>query len=457
MSVDVLFLIAVLALLMLGYPVAITLGGASVLFALVGWSLGMFDLALFLALPARLFGVMTNPVLVSIPLFVFMGLVLERSHLAADALEAAANLFGRSAAGVAITVTLVGMLLAASTGIVGASVVTLGVLALPVLLKQGVPPALAGGTVAAAGTLGQIIPPSIVLIVLGDQMSNAWQQMQRDAGSFAPDTVSVADLFAGALVPGLLLVASYVIFQWIMLRGKSSSAVVQENPPPTDRKIGWALGPLIVLIIAVLGSILGGIATPSEAASVGAVGALVLAGRRLNWSMMRDVVYGSAHLVSMIFLIVIGASIFSLVFRGLGGDDTISAFLSALPGGTYSAVLLVMLVIFLLGFFLEFLEIAFVVVPLVAPVLLAMPLADGSPMSPVWLGVLIAINLQTSFLTPPFGLSLFYLRSVAPPALETVHLYRGIIPFVLLQLLTLAIVMVFPSLVTVLPTILFGS
>ena len=455
MSLDVLFLLVVFAVLLSGYPVGIALGGVSMVFAGAAYLLGAFDGALFLALPSRLFGVMSNPVLVSIPLFVFMGLVLDRSRIAADMLQAASGLFKGSSAGLTISVTVVGLLLAASTGIVGASVVALGVVALPTMLRNGISPQLASGTVAAAGTLGQIIPPSIVLIVLGDQMSNAWQKAQLDGGNFAPDTVSVADLFAGALLPGLLLVGFYIAYQLAV--SKKHSPVQDVEPVPDSPPLWRVLVSPFLLIVAVLGTMLFGLATAIEAASVGAVCALLLAWGRLDASKFKEVVFESGHLTAMIFLIVIGASMFSLVFRGLGGEETIVGFLTDLPGGTLGALLLVMAVIFVLGFFLEFLEISFVVVPLVAPILLAMPMVDGSSMSPVWLGVLIALNLQTSFLTPPFGVSLFYLRSVAPKEITTRMIYRGVVPFVGLQLLVLVIVVVFPTLATFLPTLMFAG
>ncbi len=454
MTADLIFLCTIVVALLAGYPVALTLGGVSILFGLAAAALGLFDLTLFNALPSRIFGIMSNSVLIAIPLFVFMGLVLERSRIAADMLRAASQLFGSSRSGMTVSVTFVGMLMAASTGIVGASVVTLGLLALPPLLRSGVSPALAGGSIAAAGTLGQIIPPSIVLIVLGDQMSNAWQKMQMDAGNFSADAVSVADLFAGALIPGLMLFALYVIYQIVVTRNKGTAP--QDNEADASISVFHALLPPLLLILAVLGSILAGVATPSEAASVGAVGALLLAAGKLDRTSFKSVLAESVNLISMIFMIIIGASIFALVFRGLGGEDTVNRLLSDLPGGTYGALLIAMLVIFLLGFVLEFLEITFAVVPLIAPVLLAMPMPDGSPMSPVWLGVLIALNLQTSFLTPPFGLSLFYLRSVAPDSLSTMTLYRGIVPFVILQLVAVFLVALFPALATFLPDFLLS-
>ena len=455
MSLDIILLAALIAALMSGYPVALTLGGISILFAVLGHLVGLFDMALLYALPSRLFGIMTNSVLLSIPLFVFMGLVLERSRLAEDMLDACAQIFAGLRGGLSISVVVVGAIMAASTGIVGASVVTLGLLALPGLLRNGVPPFLAGGTVAAAGTLGQIIPPSIVLIVLGDQMSNAWQKMQLDAGEFAPETVSVADLFAGALLPGVLIVLLFSIY--LMVRSPTHGREgVKSDQAVSPLALMRAFLPPVVLIFAVLGSILFGFATPSEAAGIGAVGAVILARKRLARPAIDKLLADSVHLISMIFLIIIGASIFSLVFRGLGGEETITRLLSDMPGGTYGALIIVMLVIFGLGFFLDFLEISLVVVPIVAPILLAMPLADGSAMSPVWLGVLIAINLQSSFLTPPFGLSLFYLRSVADQSLTTAALYRGVVPFIALQLLALAFVMAWPPLATILPQWLYG-
>ena len=457
---DVLLLATVFSALLFGYPVALTLAGVSIAFALIGSTLGVFDLALFFAIPSRIFGIVTNQVLLAIPLFVFMGLVLEKSGLAERMLQAAAALFSNSRNGLVISVTIVGTLMAASTGIVGASVVTLGVLALPGLLRAGMPAPLAGGTIAAAGTLGQIIPPSIVLIVLGDQMSNAWQEAQTRAGEFAPDTISVSDLFAGALLPGLLLVILFVGYQLFATRGGEGQAdPVQVKASVTLSKwqVVSAFLPPVALIVMVLGSILAGLATPSEAASIGAVGSLFLARKNLNKELLATILQNSVHLTSMIFFVVIGASIFALVLRGLGGEETITGWLTHLPGGTYGALFVVMLVIFLLGFFLDFLEICFIVVPLVAPVLLGMPMADGSLMSPIWLGVLIALNLQTSFLTPPFGLSLFYLRSVGVPQLTTLALYRGIVPFVLLQLLALVLVVLFPKLATFLPVLFVAS
>ena len=441
------------AVLLMGYPVALTLGGTALGFALIGQAFGMFDPAFLEALPNRLYGVMTNQTLIAVPLFVFMGVVLERSRVAESLLDTMAMLFGPLRGGLGISVTLVGMLLAASTGIVGATVVTMGLLSLPTMLRRGYDPSIAAGTICASGTLGQIIPPSIVLVLLGDVLSSAYSQAQLNIGVFSPDTVSVGDLFVGALIPGLILVALYVLYLIgvAIVRPEAMPAI-----PARERQIGWGplmlrvavvLVPPLVLIVAVLGSILGGLATPTEAASVGAVGALVLAAvhRQLSLETLRQVVRQTAVVTSMVFLIFVGAAIFSLVFRGFDGDTVVEEILTGLPGGVVGAVGLVMLVMFLLGFILDFIEITFVVVPIVGPVLLAMGL------SPVWLGVMMAVNLQTSFLTPPFGFSLFYLRGVAPPELETIQIYRGIIPFILIQLLVIGMLAFWPALATWLP------
>jgi tripartite ATP-independent transporter DctM subunit len=407
-------------------------------------------------MPSRLFGIMSNDTLVAVPLFVFMGITLERAHIAEDLLETLSSLFGRLRGGLGISVTLVGMLLAASTGIVGATVVTMGLLSLPTMLKRGYSPEIATGTICASGTLGQIIPPSIILVMLGDVMSSAFQQAQLAQGNFSPRTVSVGDLFAGALVPGLLLVGLYMtyLFGVALFRPTSmpphvTSAAHKVKPV----QIMNALLPPLVLILAVLGSILGGFATPTEAAGVGAMGALGMALKRraLTLQRLRSIMRGTLTVSSMVFFILIGASVFSLVFRGYGGDDAVRGLLDALPGGVFTAVLLVMLVMFLLGFVLDFIEIVFVVVPIVGPILLSMGL------DPVWLGVMIAVNLQTSFLTPPFGFALFYLRGVAPPEVTTGQIYRGVMPFVAIQLFALLILAAIPELATWLPGKLYGE
>ncbi|MDX1604678.1 MAG: TRAP transporter large permease subunit [Candidatus Competibacterales bacterium] len=527
-----LLLVATCGLLLLGFPVAFTLAGSSLLFALLGTVLGVFDPAFLTAFPQRIFAIMTNEVLVAVPLFVFMGVMLERSRVAEELLETMGQMFGRLRGGLGISVCLVGALLAASTGIVGATVVTMGLLSLPTMLRCGYDPRLSCGAIAASGTLGQIIPPSIVLVLLGDQLSSAYQKAQFDQGIFAPDTVSVNDLFAGALLPGLLLVALYIAYLVFVAwrRPQALPALPRDPDRPRGRRLAVALLRSLIapvaLIVAVLGSILGGLASPTEAASVGAVGALMLAGFRLDsrrgwpvllgvaclvglllltarydlrlqrsriepgewwaiaaalvlsvglaagllsalWRTWRhrseggeavlvEVMRSTLTLSSMVFVILVGASLFSLVFRGYGGDQLITEFLHTLPGGTLTAMLLVLGVMFLLGFFLDFLEIVFIVVPIVAPILLQMEFA-GELMDPVWLGVMMALVLQTSFLTPPFGFALFYLRGVAPDAIRTGQIYRGVVPFIVIQLLALAVLWWLPQLATWLPQQLYSG
>ena len=452
-------MLVVFAALLSGYPVAFVLSGVSLLFAAIGILTGTFDSAFLDALPNRLFGIMMNQTLVAVPLFIFMGIMLERSRIAENLLNTMAGMFGPIRGGLGISVTLVGMLLAASTGIVGATVVTMGLLSLPAMLQRGYDPSLACGAICASGTLGQIIPPSIVLVLLGDVLSSAYQQAQLNQGIYSPDTVSVGDLFAGALFPGLLLVALYIAYLIILSFVKPSAMPAV----PASERIGFskelllhilkAAFPPLVLIFAVLGSILGGLATPTEAASVGAVGALLLTivYRRFNLILLREVMRGTLKVTCMVFMILIGAAFFSLVFRGFGGDTAVHEFLTQLPGGRNGALLLVMLTLFLLGFVLDFIEITFIVVPIVGPILLAMDI------NPVWLGVMIAINLQTSFLTPPFGFALFYLRGVAPPSISTLQIYRGVIPFIVIQLIALGILAYWPALATWLPKIIYAN
>ena len=593
---DLLMFAAACIFLMMGFPVAFTLAGTGLIFALLGWSMGVFDMSYVSALPNRVFGnAIWNEVLLAVPLFVFMGVMLERSKVAEELLDTMGKLFGSLRGGVGYSVTIVGMLLAASTGIVGATVVTMGLLSLPTMLRRNYSPSLACGSICAAGTLGQIIPPSIVLVILGDQISNAYVDAQREAGNWSPEPVSVGDLFAGALIPGLMLVGFYLIYQIMMawLKPESSPAIPAEELAEDNlgSKILHALVPPVVLIVAVLGSILAGVATPTEAAAVGAVGATLLAGLRvrelnmdyvmltdkparfgtfsrtagaaligfllgaivvnelvdgevgrwiggvvtavalaaftrvgglrgllaaldargnspiyigalslvvmlflantvdlrirrdeisasdmasilvcvagavlLAWGIvvslwrvwasgiLRMVNRGTMEISAMVFTILIGAALFSLVFRGLGGDDLVHEFLTGMPGGEWGAILVVMIVMFILGFFLDFIETTFVVVPIVAPVLLA-----NDFISPVWLGVMMAMNLQTSFLTPPFGFALFYLRGVAPETVTTMHIYRGVFPFVLIQILALCILAYFPDLANWLPQVIFGS
>jgi len=454
-----LFLAACLVL-MAGYPVAFSLAGTALVFAFVGELAGEFDTAFLGALPNRLFGIMTNTTLLAVPLFVFMGVMLERSRVAENLLDTMAALFGRLRGGLGFSVTLVGMLLAASTGIVGATVVTMGLLSLPTMLRHGYDPRLAAGTICASGTLGQIIPPSIVLVLLGDVLSSSYQQAQLDMGIFSPDTVSVGDLFSGAILPGLLLVVLYLLYLALVAVFRPQAMPRATIPAPTDsarensllQRVLRGLLPPLLLIVAVLGSIMGGFATPTEAASVGAVGAILLAisQRQCTYSILREVVLSTTRVTSMVFLILIGASVFSLVFRGYGGDVIVADLLTGLPGGKAGAMIAVMLLMFLLGFVLDFIEITFVVVPIVGPVLLAMGI------DPVWLGIMIALNLQTSFLTPPFGFALFYLRGVAPPEVSTQQIYQGVIPFIGLQLVMLVLLAAWPPLATWLPGIVFG-
>ncbi|MBK1668902.1 tripartite transporter [Rhodovibrio sodomensis] len=538
---DVLMFVSVCGLLLFGFPVAFTLAGTAMIWALVGWSFGVFDMSLFGALPSRIYGnAMTNEILIAVPLFIFMGVMLERSKVAEELLDTMGKLFGRLRGGLGFSVAIVGALMAASTGIVGATVVTMGLLSLPTMLRRGYDQKLACGAICASGTLGQIIPPSIVLVLLGDQISNAYTTAQRQMGNWSPDPVSVGDLFAGALLPGLMLVGLYIAYQAVIafLRPESSPPIPRDDDDTGGAILGkvlHALIPPIVLIVAVLGSILAGVATPTEAASVGAIGATLLAGLRLvelktlpsaegrvtatltrlldndgrspvyiafaslagmlalqsyvDLRITRDVIptgdmigIGAAMLLSlllawgllvcllriwrsgiltpvtrstlqitsMVFVILIGATVFSLVFRGLGGEELVQEFLTDMPGGIYTGVAIVMVVMFVLGFFLDFIEITFVVVPLVAPVLLQ------SDISPVWLGVMMAMNLQTSFLTPPFGFALFYLRGVAPKEIPTRNIYLGALPFVAIQLTGLAILALFPGIATWLPGVIFG-
>ncbi|MCU0893074.1 MAG: TRAP transporter large permease subunit [Rhodospirillales bacterium] len=521
----------VCAVLMLGFPVAFALAGTALAFALIGAGLGVFDLRLLGGLPSRYLGIMVNEVLVAVPLFVFMGVMLERARIADQLLETMGLLFGRMRGGLGIAVVFVGMLLAASTGIVGATVVTMGLLSLPTMLRAGYDPKLATGTICASGTLGQIIPPSIVLVLLGDILQGAYAEAQRAVGNWAPEPVSVIDLFAGAFIPGMILVVLYMA--WILIQAvvnpASCPALLAEGEKIDDlgHRVATALVPPGILILAVIGSILAGIATPTEAAAVGCVGALLLAARapgegatpartaggwlrrlarhpvelaglaviaqiaiasafdlrmqlevvslidalafalalvaaavlvwglataliRLwRWKILTEVMHSTVKITSMVFVILLGASVFSLVFRGLGGDRLVADVLHQFPGGAFGAIAAVMVVMFVLGFFLDFIEIIFVVVPIVGPVILQMDV------HPVWLGVMIAINLQTSFLTPPFGFALFFLRGVAPPEVKTTEIYRGIIPFVVIQLVVLALVGAWPALATWLPKALF--
>jgi tripartite ATP-independent transporter DctM subunit len=432
--------LALTILLMAGFPVTFTLMGTAMCFGLIGFGWSFFNL-----LPLRIWGVMTNVTLIAVPLFVFMGVMLERSGLAEELLDTMGLLFGRMRGGLAISVVVVGALLGASTGIVGATVVTMGLLAVPTMLRRGYNKELATGTVAASGTLGQIIPPSIVLVLIGDIVG-----------------VSVGDLFMGAVLPGLLLVTLYIIY--ILLAANLRPGIAPPipkaeldaiSPRELAARVGKALLPPLFLMISVLGSIFAGIASPTEAAAVGAVGATLLAvlNKKFNLKMLNQVMRQTTNLTCMVFIILCGAAAFGLVFRGLGGDTIVREFLGSLASahGHYVVLAIVMGVIFFIGFFLDFIEITFIHVPVLAPIMLEFGF------DPVWFCILLAVNLQTSFMTPPFGFSLFYLKAVTPPEVSTGHIYRGIIPFVFFQLIGLAIVAFFPQLATWLPSVVFSN
>lgn len=438
---------SVCVLLLFGFPVAFTLAGTALLFAAIGVIAGHFDASFVAALSGRMFGTITNDTLVAVPLFILMGVTLERAKIAEELLTAMTRGFGGKTGGLGISVIVVGALLAASTGIVGATVVTMGVLALPSMLRAGYNPSLATGLICATGTLGQIIPPSIALVLLGDIMSTAYQQAQLESGIINTQTVSVGDLFVGSLLPGLLLVTLYLGYLlFVAWRNPSHCPAPIETSGPQVSILG-AVAPPLFLITIVLGSIIMGAATPTEAAGVGAVGGLCLAAYKgaLSRTTLQEIARSTMATTSMVFLILIGAALFSLVFRGFGGDELIEEFFLTLGGGPHVALLIVMLVMFLLGFILDFIEITFVVVPIVAPILLAMGF------DPIWLGVMIAVNLQTSFLTPPFGFALFYLRGVAEESVTTSAIYRGVIPFVGIQVGLLGLLWLLPEVVTWLP------
>ncbi len=446
--------VTTLGLLLFGFPVAFTLAGTALLFGFLGDALEIFNFRMLGFFPQRIFGTMINEPLVAVPLFIFMGIMLEKTKIAAGLLHSIGELFGTTKGGLGIGVVIVGMLLAASTGIVGATVVTMGMLSLPSMMKAGYDQKIATGTICAAGTLGQIIPPSIVLVLLATILQGANEEAAMLVGNLAPDPVTAIDLFAGAILPGLMLVVLFIIFIFIYARiNPLSCPPVETTKSRTEIYIEAAKSvvPPITLIVLVLGSILFGIATPTESASVGAVGAAIIAliKGELNFKNIKETALGTVKLSSFVFVILIGASMFSLVFRGFGGDEMIEHFLGTLPGGLYAALILVMIVIFLLGFFLDYIEIIFVIVPLVGPILIA----NGA--DPLWLGILISLNLQTSFLTPPFGFSLFFLRGVAPSSIKTRNMYRGVIPFIGIQVLAILIVGFYPEIATWLPNKMF--
>ena len=446
----------VIFVLLIGFPVAFSLAGTSLIFALVGWLTGSFDPSNFGALASRYVGFMTNEVLIAVPLFIFMGVILERSGIAEALLTTMGRVFGKLRGGLGLSVILVGALLAASTGVVGATVVTMGLISLPAMLRAGYDPKLACGVICASGTLGQIIPPSTVLIFMGDMLAGINAQVQMAKGNFAPAPVSVGDLFAGAMLPSLVLVGLYTLYMIYkaIFDPKSCPAApgTAEERAALMGEVLTALLPPLGLIVAVLGSIHGGIATPTEAASVGAVGALLLVvlKRKLSVDMVKQACISTATITSMVFVLLLGAAVFSIVFRMLGGDDLVHDLLARLPGGATGALIAVMAVMFVLGFILDTFEIIFIIIPITAPVLLKLGV------DPVWLGVLVGVNLQTSFMTPPFGFSLFYLRGVAPASVSTGMIYRGIVPFVGLQVVALAILLLVPELATWLPRLVFG-
>ena len=441
--IPLLLLVLICLALLFGYPVAFTLSGVSILFALICMPFGIFDESILKSIPLRIFGIMNNVTLLAVPLFIFMGTVLERSGIAAKMLENMALAFKNIRGGLSISIITVGALLAASTGIVGATVVTMGLMSLPVLIQQGYKKDFSSGLVASTGTLGQIIPPSIALVLLGDVMSNAYQRAQNNMGIFSQQTVTVGDLFVGAIVPGIMICLGYLIYT-IYQNYKNPNILFEPEANSASLKdIIKTLALPLLLIILVLGSIIAGIATPTEASAIGAAGALliVLINGKLTLDFIKETSQKTAIVSTMIFTILIGASIFSLIFRGVGGDDLIDLVFGSLPGGPYTALIFVLIFVFLLGFILDFIEICYVIVPLVAPPLLMMGF------DPVWLAILIAINLQTSFLTPPFGFSLFYLRGVANESIQTSEIYRGVIPFIFIQLLVLIAVLFLPFLV----------
>jgi tripartite ATP-independent transporter DctM subunit len=441
--IPLLLLVFVCCALLFGYPVAFTLSGVSILFALICIPLGIFDASIFKSIPLRIFGIMNNVTLLAVPLFIFMGTVLEKSGIASKMLKNMALAFKNIRGGLSISIIAVGALLAASTGIVGATVVTMGLMSLPILIQQGYKKDFSAGLIASTGTLGQIIPPSIALVLLGDVMSNAYQRAQNDMGIFSQKTVTVGDLFVGAIIPGILICLGYLIYTVYKNSKNIDIEFFPNAKSASSSEILKTLALPLMLIILVLGSIISGIATPTEASAIGAMGALLIAiiDGKFTLSFLKEASEKTAIVSTMIFTILIGASIFSLIFRGVGGDELIDLIFGSLPGGPYTALIFVLLLVFLLGFILDFIEICYVIIPLVAPPLLMMGF------DPVWLAILLAINLQTSFLTPPFGFSLFYLRGVAHKSIQTSEIYNGVIPFIFIQLLILGLVIIFPIIV----------
>ena len=443
MEIIIIFLVITFLFLLSGFPVAFILSGISLLFALIGVTFGYFDYSFLMAFPNRLYGVMGNQNLLAVPLFIFMGLILEKTKIAENLIHDMNAMFNETDSGYAISVVVVGALMAASTGIVGASVVTLGLLTYPVLVKNGYSPSLASGTICASGTLGQVIPPSLVLILLADVLSSSYQQAQLNMGVFSPETITIADLFVGAILPGLILPLLYIVYLKTL---KIKSIEKTKNKKFNLFNIIYPLG----LMFIVLGSIIFGIATPSEAAGIGALGAIIIAYVRkdLSKDILDNCVYDSIKLTSMVFMILIGAILFSLVFRGLEGEEFIHKLLVELPNDKMLTLIIVLIIMFLLGFILDFIEITFIVIPLIGPALFTLGF------DPLWLGILIALVLQTSFITPPFGFSLFYLRGVLPRDVKTIEIYKGIVPFLIIQVILMICVFAFPSLATFLPELL---
>ena len=443
MEIIIIFLVITFLFLLSGFPVAFILSGISLLFALIGVTFGYFDYSFLMAFPNRLYGVMGNQNLLAVPLFIFMGLILEKTKIAENLIHDMNAMFNETDSGYAISVVVVGALMAASTGIVGASVVTLGLLTYPVLVKNGCSPSLASGTICASGTLGQVIPPSLVLILLADVLSSSYQQAQLNMGVFSPETITIADLFVGAILPGLILPLLYIVY----LKTLKIKSIEKTNSKKFNLfNIIYPLG----LMFIVLGSIIFGIATPSEAAGIGALGAITIAyGRKdLSKDILDNCVYDSIKLTSMVFMILIGAILFSLVFRGLEGEEFIHKLLVELPNDKMLTLIIVLIIMFFLGFILDFIEITFIVIPLIGPALFTLGF------DPLWLGILIALVLQTSFITPPFGFSLFYLRGVLPRDVKTIEIYKGIVPFLIIQVILMICVFAFPSLATFLPELL---
>ena len=442
----ILFIIFTFSLLLSGYPVGFVLAGTSLLFSFIASMMGVFDVSFLMAFPNRLFGIMTNQNLLAVPLFILMGMILEKTKIAENLLTAMNQIYNNTSGGYAISVVVVGALMGASTGIVGASVVTLGLLSLPVMIKNNYPKHLTCGVICASGTLGQIIPPSLVLILLADVLSSAYQQAQLNMGIFSPETVTIAELFAGAVIPGVLLPILYIIYIKSFYKDLKITSSVENELSLTKSFL-----PPVLLIFLVLGSIILGIATPSEAAALGVFGAILISliQKQLSLNILNNCSKDTVRLTSMIFMILIGATLFSLVFRGLNGEEAIHTILLDDTANKFYTLLIVLFLMFLLGFILDFIEIIFIVIPIFGPILFTLGF------DPIWIGILIGMILQTSFLTPPFGFSIFYLRGVAPNNINTKEKYKGVLPFVFIQLFVVVLILLFPSLATLLPGIIF--